>query len=100
MLKITKELIIIHSTTFEFYPHRLDVKYKLFNEKIHSVNYINIADIQTQKTIWDRICGVGDVIIHTTNDDYLDEKIKAIILKDVKHADQIKEEITKIIHQN
>ena len=76
----------------------MDVEFKFFRVENHSVNYSNITDLQVKRNIWDRICGVGDIVIHTSNDDYGDSETKALILRDVRHVEKIKEEISRKIH--
>ncbi|MDA3855475.1 MAG: PH domain-containing protein [Candidatus Woesearchaeota archaeon] len=98
IIKISKDLIKILNTTYEFHPNHLEVKYKFIKEETHSINYKQITDIKVNKTIWDRICKVGDIEIHTANDSFHNEKTTALILKDIRHADKIEDEITRKIH--
>lgn len=64
-IKILSGIIINVCTTYKFYAHYVEYEFKFFKEKIHSVNYSQITDIQVKRTLWDRICGVGDLEIHT-----------------------------------
>jgi uncharacterized membrane protein YdbT with pleckstrin-like domain len=93
IIKISKDVIIILNSVFYFYDYYLEKKIKLFHEDVHSINYSSILDIKVKKNIWDRMCGVGDILIYTANDEYLDKKLKAIVLKDIKNPDKIKREL-------
>ncbi len=95
---ILKDVIDVKATEFRFYAHYLEHRYKFFREDNHSINYSSITDIQVKKDIWDVICGVGDVIVHTANDDYDNGSRKSLVLKNVKNPDKIKSEISKRIH--
>ncbi len=94
---ILKQVIQIRSNSYKFYAHFLEEHYKLFHEENHTINYKQITDIEVRKDIWDRICGVGDLIIHTGNDEYSDQD-KAMIIKDIKRPEHLKKQIMDRIH--
>lgn len=96
-LMILRDLINIVFRTYKFYPRRVEYNYKFFKEENHTINYSQITDIQVKKNIWDRICGVGDIIIHTGNDLYHEDK-KSLTIKDIRKPEIIKEQIAKRIH--
>ena len=100
IFKIFNDLVKVLNTSYNFYANHFEINYKFFTEKIHSVSYNQITDIQIRKTLWDRMCNVGDIIIHTSNDEYYESNMKAVILKDVKDPDIIKEEISRKIRND
>ena len=98
ILKITRDLLIIVFTEFRFYLHHVERRYKFLHEKVHSVRYQNITDIKVERSIWDRVCGVGDLVFHTANDVYNDDMTNALVLKDIKKPHKLREELEKRIH--
>lgn len=99
-LKILKDLIIIRATEFNFYSTHVEYKFKFFREENHSINYSHITDIEVKKTLWDRVCGVGDIHIHTGNDSYDGVNTNDLVLNDIRNPDKVKSEILKKIHHN
>ncbi len=99
ILKITKDLTFIYSTEFNFYSTHLEHKFKFIKEENHSISYSQITDVQVTKTLWDRICNVGDIHIHTGNDEYLAGNKNGLTLRDIKNPKNIREEIMKKVHR-
>ncbi len=96
-VKVSRDFFNIYFREYRFYSHHIEEKFTFFKEETHSINYKQITDIEVKKDLWDRICGVGNLIIHTGND--LDsDNDSSLIIKDIKKPDFIKEQIQERIH--
>lgn len=91
---MSKQLIKILFTEFSFYEDHVESHFKFISEKTHSVNYSKITDVEVKKTLWDRICGVGDIVLHTANDGTFKQ---SLVLNDIKHPEEIKDKIITMI---
>ena len=98
LIKVTKDLIEIMNTEFRFYAHHVEQSFSFFKQVSHSINYSQITDIHVKKDVWDRLCKVGDVVIHTGNDIY-HEGGKHFTIRDIKYPDKLKEQISQRIHK-
>lgn len=96
-MKVSRDFFNIYFREYRFYSHHIEEKFTFFKEETHSINYKQITDIEVKKDLWDRICGVGNLIIHTGND--LDsDNDSSLIIKDIKKPVFIKEQIQERIH--
>lgn len=98
ILKIFRDVLRVVFTEFRFYPQYVERRYKFLREKIHSVRYTNITDIKVERSVWDRVCGVGDLVFHTANEAYGDSSVHALVLKDIKHPHTLRDELDRRIH--
>ena len=99
ILKLSKNIFFIWTHTYVLTRTSIEDRYKFFSEDVHSISYSQITDIQIKKSLWDRICKVGDIYFHTGNDNYGDTQNKEhLYLKDVKYPEKVKEEINKRVH--
>ena len=96
LLMMAKEFINVYFSWFTFYDDRVQANFKLFTETTHSVNYAHITNIKVEKNLWDRICGVGDIIIYTSKNSG-DGTPNHFTLSDVKSPEVLKERILKKI---
>lgn len=94
LYKISYELFIIKITKYIFTPYTIEKRSGLFTTTSHSLNYSQITDIELNMTFWDKLCNVGDLIIHTANDSVISKKIKAsMVLRDIKNPLKLKQEM-------
>lgn len=105
--RISSGLINILLTKYIFTPYTVEKRHGLFTTTSHSLSYSQITDIELNMSFWDKICNVGNLIIHTANDSHSEnKKIKAsMILKDIKNPLKLKHELmlkvnSKSLHQN
>lgn len=100
-IMISKDLIKILNTKYLFYARHMEYKYSFFVVESHSINYSQITDIEIRTNIWDHMCGVGDLIIQTSNDKLLDKNgvdKDYLRVRDVKNPEHIKNQIMSRIH--
>lgn len=97
LIKISGQGFKLFYTTYSFYEQHLEIKFKFIVEKSHSVRYNKITDIKLQKSIWDRICGVGNIILYTAKDNNMDGKTHFINIRDVKNPEEYKKAIINTI---
>ena len=77
----------------------MEYKYSFFREETHSVNYSQITDIEIKKDIFDKVCGTGDLLIHTSNDGLFgDRKNDYLTIRDVSKPDYLKQQIMERVH--
>lgn len=96
---ISKDLIRVTRTKYLFYARHMEYNYSFIKTETHSINYSQISDIEIKKNVWDRICGVGDLIIHTSNEDLSDDSESDYLrVKDIKNPENIKNQIMSRIH--
>lgn len=94
LFKISSKLITIVTTYYIFTPSSMEKATGIISKKSHSLHYSQITDIELSQTLWDRMCNVGDLIIHTANDEYVTKHKKgSLILKDIKKPQQLKRQI-------
>jgi hypothetical protein len=62
------KLIILYFTRYHFYSSYLLSEFKFFRIKRHIVPYNRITDLIIDMSLWDRICGAGDIGIKTADD--------------------------------
>lgn len=98
-LKIFKDMIVMIATSYIFYPHSVEKKFDFFVQKSHSANYKHITDIHVEKSIWDRFCKVGDIVIHTSNDSSHGEGKGSLILKDIKNPEILQQQLNQRIFE-
>ena len=92
ILKISKKLFIILITIYNFTSSTIEKQSGFISKQSHSIHYSQITDIELSQTLWDRVCNVGDLVVHTANDGYVDKSIKgSMILKDIKNPKQLKQ---------
>ncbi len=90
LLKMSKDIIRVWCTEFRFYSTYVESRYKFFVERVHSVHYANITDIKIERSLWDRVCGVGDIVFHTANDSYERSARKALVVRDVRNPERVR----------
>lgn len=61
-------MIIAINTKYIFYHDRIESEFKFFNVKKMSAPYLQIANISSDITFWDRMCNAGDITLYTTDD--------------------------------
>ena len=94
LYKISYELFIIKITKYIFTPYTIEKRSGLFSTTSHSLSYSQITDIELNMSFWDKLCNVGDLVIHTANDSVINKKVKAsMILRDIKNPTQLKQEM-------
>lgn len=98
-IKILKDLVVNLATSYIFYPYSVEMKFDFFIQNSHSASYSHVTDIHVEKTIWDRLCNVGDIVIHTSNDSAHKEGKGALVLKDIKNPEKLQQEINKRIFE-
>lgn len=96
LIKISSKMVELMNTKYVFTPSSIEKQTGFFSKGSHSLHYSQITDIELTVNIWDRICGVGDLVIHTPNDRYSSPDARhSMILEDVKRPSQLKDSILK-----
>ena len=94
--KISSKLIQLLNTKYIFTPSSIEKQTGIISKSSHSLHYSQITDIELSVELWDRICKVGDLVIHTPNDRYSNSVSKhSMILQNVKKPEQLKNSILK-----
>ncbi len=82
-------------TTYELTEEILTIKEGIINRKENSCYMYKITDIELERSLLERIFGLGTVICHTG-----DVTHSVIILKYIKNSTMIKDELLKITEQH
>ncbi len=90
--KVAKDVIRVLNTRYKFYDDHVEEHYKFFKEATHSVPYSHVTNIEVTKTVWDRLCGVGNIVIHTGNEE-VSGAGSSVTLYDLRHPEEIKQQI-------
>lgn len=77
-------------TTYSISDDRLFIKTGMLNEKQEETLLYRIKDITMSRSVWQRIFGVGSVILNTN-----DASSPQIVLKNIKNTESVKE----LIHE-
>ena len=96
LLMMTREFINVYFSWFTFYEDRVQANFKFFSQSSHSVNYHHITDVKIEKNLWDRLCGVGNIVIYTSKH-MSDGSPNHFTLNDVKSPEILKERILRKI---
>jgi hypothetical protein len=89
------KVILLYNTNYYFFRTHVVKEFELVKVSRQSVPYRQIANITINMTLWDRVIGSGDMILHTADDnapnlmlDYIEEphKIEAALYKVMKKS--------------
>lgn len=88
------EMVVLHFTKYYFYRDRVVSEFDFIWLKSHSVPYGGIAEVKVDISLWDKICGAGDVWIHTA-----ENKSKDLILKYINSPHKVESAIYILIRR-
>lgn len=78
-------------TKYIFYETSVVKEFRFIIIKKQSVIYSRITNVSLDISIWDRICGAGDITLHTDDDE------PDIVLKFIRHPEEIEHKIYSLI---
>ena len=95
ILPLSWRIVILYNTNYLFFKDRVVHEFKFFNLKKESLTYDKITEINSDITLWDRLCNAGDIVLHAEGDDTPD--IKLLFVKDPKKIESM---IYDLINKN
>ena len=100
IIKISRRLFDTLNTKYIFTAYTIEKHWGYFSHSSHSLNYSQITDVELTMTFWDKLCNVGDLIIHTANDSHTGDNLRAsLILHDIKNPKKLKQEMLQRVSQ-
>lgn len=81
-------------TIYELDEERLYVKTGFLNQTENEVRLYRILDLQLNRSLWQRLFGVGSITISSS-----DKSLGNFVIKDVKHPREVKEQISNLVEQ-
>ena len=82
-------------TVYYFNDERLFVKTGFFRVEENEVRLYRVLDITWKKNLWQRIFGMGSIILQTA-----DKSSPVVILKNIKNSRSVKEQLSALIEEN
>ena len=98
VIKIIKDLFFILITTYHIKKSHIEVKEAFIREKSHLITYDKITDIKLERSVQDKIIGLGTILIYTANDIYADKETTALMIRNIKNSNKIKDLITRMMN--
>lgn len=93
VLPMLYSIFVLAFTRYSLFDTHVESEFRFIAIQKKSAVYGKITNITTHMSVWDRICGAGDVYIHTANDDQPD-----VVLKYVKNPENIEKLLYSLIH--
>ena len=87
------KLIILYNTKYYFYRTHVLSEFELVKISKYSLPYHQITNISTHISLWDRMCGAGDIILYTPED-----VGPNLVLEYVKEPHKLESGIYKMVH--
>lgn len=78
LLRISVRTLLLHNTEYHFTDSSVTRRLEFFVIKSHAAPYRSITDVRVEESIWDRLTGAGDVIVHTAEDNQRDIRLHAL----------------------
>ncbi|MFC1723259.1 PH domain-containing protein [Nanoarchaeota archaeon] len=72
------KFVSMQNTTYYFYDSYLETRFEFVWKRTMSVPYDKIVNITLEISFWDRLCGAGDIKIHTAEDMAPDVRLRYI----------------------
>lgn len=76
------------SERYEVSNQRLIVEYGILNKRTEEIELYRVQDLSVERTLFDRMFGVGNIVIHSG-----DATGGALVLFDIANADNVKDQI-------
>ncbi|MCR5292051.1 MAG: PH domain-containing protein [Eubacterium sp.] len=81
-------------TTYSCDKERLFIKSGVFTLREDEVRLYRILDVSLTRTFWQRIIGTGTIKIDSS-----DKSLKCFELKNIKHSNEVKEQLSELVEE-
>ncbi|HHV42649.1 MAG TPA: PH domain-containing protein [Clostridiaceae bacterium] len=79
-------------TRYEITPTRLTIRVGFFNTSTEEILLFRVLDLQSKRTFWQKIFGVGTIFIYT-----MDQTAKIAEFRNIKGAEKVRQLLGKIV---
>ncbi|MGV8163028.1 MAG: PH domain-containing protein [Candidatus Nanoarchaeia archaeon] len=93
VIPIFAKIFNLAFTRYLFYETNVVKEFRFILVKRRSVIYQRITNLNVDIDIWDKLCGAGDITLHTADED------PDIVLKYIKHPEEIEHKIYSLIRK-
>lgn len=94
ILPLLARTVVLRNTRYYFYPTYVVSEFKLIRLVRHSAPYNQIANIKTHASLWDRMSGAGDIILHTS-----ENRTPDLVLSYIKNPEKIESSLYSLLHR-
>ncbi len=91
---VKHRLIGLHNTRYSFYTSHVVRERRFITVKRHSLPYRSITKVENDSSVWDRMTGASDLILHTSHGDQ-----KALVLESVPDSDAVEHRIYALMRK-
>lgn len=88
-------LLILYNSKYIFFKTYVVSEFEFIKVKRYSVPFHQTVKVTSNVSIWDRICGAGDITMHTAEDTLPD-----LTLYYIKNPEKIETKIYELIQEN
>jgi hypothetical protein len=93
VIPLITKIFTLACTKYVFYETNVVKEFRFIILKRKSAIYQRITNVAVDIDLWDRLCGAGDITLHTDDDD------PDIVLKYIKHPEEIEHKIYSLIRK-
>ncbi|MCL1635507.1 PH domain-containing protein [Luteimonas sp. SX5] len=86
--------LVTRNTRYALTDQRLKTTRGVFNRVTDDLELYRVKDTHFQQTFWQRVVGIGDIVLSTS-----DATTPSMVLADIKGADGVRERIRALVEQ-
>ena len=86
--------LVTRNTRYELTSQRLKTTRGVFNRITDDVELYRVKDTHFQQTVWQRMVGIGDIVLSTS-----DTTTPIVTLVDIRDAEHVRERIRTLVEQ-
>ncbi len=93
IIHIIVQIIQYKYISYNFYEDRLEYKDTFLNQQTKVIRYESIKEIEIRRNIWERINGVGIIIVYTSAEK---SSRSGLVIYAIKHTDEVYDRIREL----
>ena len=86
--------LLTRGTRYALTDQRLKVTRGVFNRVTDDLELYRVKDTHFQQTFWQRMVGIGDIVLNTS-----DTTTPTVVVADIKDADSVRERVRGLVEQ-
>ena len=95
VIDIVFQFIQYKNISYEFYDTYMEYKDKFLNQQTKILKYSNITEVEVIRNIWERINGLGIIVIYTNAEK---NKRNGLVIYAVKNTNKVYKQIQELIN--
>ena len=95
VIDIVFQFIQYKNISYEFYDTYMEYKDKFLNQQTKILKYSNITEVEVIRNIWERINGLGIIVIYTNAEK---NKRNGLVIYGVKNTNEVYKQIQELIN--